>query len=445
MSSSVTAAPPPPGAPRRSTGRPWRAYGIAAAFLLPAAVFLGIWVVYPTISTIRRSFFDRAGDSFIGFDNYVTLFTEDTLLTAIKNNVIWVAVVPALVTALGLIFAVLTERVSWSVAFKTAVFMPLAISFFAAGIIWRVMLELDPNRGAVNAGIAVVYDEVRPPGVLSSAQPSGPGLTGTPQAGIRVRMPVEAGGTALLGLTGIRAAEVPEDAAQAVRPTAAPGEVVGTVWRDFRPGGGVPGRVERGELGIPGVTVSLSAGGQTREVTTGPDGVFRFSDLPGPGPYGVGLASSTFREGFDGISWLGESLVTISAIIAYIWIWAGFAMVVIAAGLSALPRDLLEAARTDGASEWQVFRRITVPLLAPVLTVVFITMVINVLKVFDIILSVAPESVQDDANVIALAQWRTSFGGVNDFGLGSAIATFLFVLVVPVLLLNIRRFRREQA
>jgi alpha-glucoside transport system permease protein len=116
---------------------------------------------------------------------------------------------------------------------------------------------------------------------------------------------------------------------------------------------------------------------------------------------------------------------------------------VIAAGLAAIPRDVLEAARTDGASEWQVFRRVTAPLLAPVLSVVFITMIINVLKIFDIILAVAPESVQPDANVIALAMWRTSFGGVNDFGLGSAIAVLLFILVIPVLLLNVRRFRRE--
>ena len=99
--------------------------------------------------------------------------------------------------------------------------------------------------------------------------------------------------------------------------------------------------------------------------------------------------------------------------IAYIWVWAGFSMVVIAAGLAAIPRDLLEAARTDGANEWQVFRRVTVPLLAPVLTVVFITMLIYVLKVFDIVIAVAPGSVQDDANVIALAMWRTSFGGVR--------------------------------
>src|SRR5437763_16134956 len=104
-------------------------------------------------------------------------------------------------------------------------------------------------------------------------------------------------------------------------------------------------------------------------------------------------------------------------------------MVVIAAGLAAIPRDVLEAARTDGAGEWQVFRRVTVPLLAPVLSVVFITMIINVLKVFDIILSVAPESSQSDANVIALAMWRTAFTQF-DFGLGAAIAVFLFLLVI---------------
>ena len=97
--------------------------------------------------------------------------------------------------------------------------------------------------------------------------------------------------------------------------------------------------------------------------------------------------------------------------IAYIWIWAGFAMVVIAAGLSAIPRDMLEAARTDGATEWQVFRRITVPCSLPVLTVVFITMLIYVLKVFDIVISVAPGSVQDEANVMALQMWRTAFAG----------------------------------
>src|ERR1044072_6537226 len=100
-------------------------------------------------------------------------------------------------------------------------------------------------------------------------------------------------------------------------------------------------------------------------------------------------------------------------------------MVVTGAGLAAIPRDVLEAARTDGATEWQGFRRGTGPLLAPVPSVVFITMIISVLKIFDIVISVAPGTVHDDANVLALSMWRTSFGGTNEFGVGAAIAVFL--------------------
>src|SRR5256885_16271341 len=110
----------------------------------------------------------------------------------------------------------------------------------------------------------------------------------------------------------------------------------------------------------------------------------------------TGVGSATFRKPFGGVSWLGSKLITPSIIIAYIWVWAGFAMVVIAAGLAAIPRDTLEAARTDGASEWQVFRPVTGPLLAPVLSVVFITMLFNGLKVFHIVVSGGPGSTQTE-------------------------------------------------
>ena len=103
------------------------------------------------LATIERSFFDRSGDHFIWFDNYHALFTTPSIRKAIENNAIWVAVVPALVTAIGLVFAVLTERIAWAVAFKTAVFMPMAVSLFAAGVIWHVMYQQDPSQGAVNA------------------------------------------------------------------------------------------------------------------------------------------------------------------------------------------------------------------------------------------------------------------------------------------------------
>lgn len=413
-------------------------------FLLPAIVFLGVWLVYPTVRTVIRSFFDRDGSGFVGLDNYKELFTTDTLRTAIKNNVLWVAVVPALVTAIGLVFAVMTERIRWSTGFKTAVFMPMAISLFAAGVIWRVMDEKDPAQGTVNASIKVVKDAFGSNGVLTDAQGSTPTLVGSPQRGFVLKTPVQAGGTALLGLTAIPPEEVPSGAPQAAAPRARAGAIDGTVWRDFKPGGGRPGVVEPGEQGLGGVTVQLRdpGGGVVASTSSAADGSFSFGGVRA-GSYRVGIASSTFSEPFTGVSWLGPSLITPAIMIAYIWVWAGFAMVIIAAGLAAISREVLEAARTDGASEWQVFRRVTVPMLAPVLSVVFITMIINVLKVFDIILSIAPSSSQDDANVIALAMWRTSFGGVNDFGLGSAIAVFLFLLVIPVLALNVRRFRRE--
>jgi alpha-glucoside transport system permease protein len=439
----ITVEPPASGAPPKRRRRDWRGYAVAAAFLAPTVLFLGLWVVYPAVDTIKRSFFSRSGDEFVWLDNYQQIFTSDVLLTAVKNNAIWVLVVPALVTAIGLIFAVLTERVGWSVAFKTAVFMPMAISAFAAGVTWRIMYQQDPDQGAINAAIGAVKDVVNPPGVLSEAAPSTDAISGTPRGGLELTEPVGAGSVAALGLTRISADDVPDDAAQAVLPEPLAGGINGVVWRDFKPGGGTPGEVESEELGLPGVIVELrSAGGTVDSTSTEADGTFAFEDV-GAGPFTVAIGPDTFAQPFGGVAWLGPGLITPSIIIAYIWIWAGFAMVVIAAGLASIPRDVLEAARTDGASEWQVFRRVTVPLLAPVLTVVLITMLINVLKVFDIVIAVAPGSVQDDASVLALAMWRTAFGGTSNLGVGSAIAVFIFLLVIPVLLLNIRRFRRE--
>jgi alpha-glucoside transport system permease protein len=411
-------------------------------------VALGVWIVYPAIYTVVRSLFDQRGNHFVWIDNYKTLFSgtfyQTVFRRALINNAIWFAVVPALVTAIGLIFAVLTERVRWSVAFKTAVFMPMAISLFAAGVIWRIMDAQDPNLGAVNAGLRVVHDAFVAPGPLADAAPSTASLTGSTKSGLVLKTPLQPGGVALLGLTGIPPDQVPKSAKPAVQPAPKPDAIEGVVWRDFKPGGGTPGKVEQGELGLGGVTVFLkdSSGHKVGSTKTADDGSFGFDKLK-PGGYTAGIGAATFQKPYGGVSWLGPKLITPAVIIAYIWVWAGFAMVVIGAGLAAISREVLEAARTDGASEWQVFRRVTVPMLAPVLSVVFVTMLINVLKVFDIVLSVAPGSTQSDANVIALAMWRTSFSGINDFGLGSAIAVFLFILVIPVLALNVRRFRRE--
>lgn len=442
---SITAEPPPKAAPPApAEGGGLSRYLTGGLFLLPALILLGVWLLYPTVYTIIRSFFGPTGylGSWVGIDNYKTLFTTPNLVTAIENSAIWVAVVPAFVTAIGLIFGVLTERVRWAVAFKTVVFLPMAISAFATGVTWRIMYQQDPSQGAINALGRVVSSAVSPPGVLPSALPSTSALQ-KHGGGLILKTPLHPDGVALLGLTGIAPLNMPKGSAQAVEPAPKPGEIDGVVWRDFKPGGGKPGVVEKGELGIPGVTVELrdASGKVVQSTKSDANGDFTFTKVPA-GTYRAGIGAQTFAQPFGGYSWLGPSLITPALLAAYIWIWAGFAMVVIAAGLAAMPRDVLEAARTDGASEWQVFRRVTVPLLAPVLSVVFITMIINVLKVFDIVLALAPESSQAAANVIALAMWRTAFTAF-DFGTGSAIAVFLFLLVIPVLALNIRRFRRD--
>ena len=142
-------------------------------------------------------------------------------------------------------------------AFKTAVFMPMAISAFAAAVIWRVMDQKDPDIGAVNAMVRVGYDYVHEPGVLSDAKPSTEEIVATSDGGLELKGAVPTGSVVSLGLTGISATEMPEDAVQAVKPEPLQGGINGVVWRDFSPGGGTPGEVEPQELGIPGVTIEL--------------------------------------------------------------------------------------------------------------------------------------------------------------------------------------------
>ena len=136
------------------------------------------------------------------------------------------------------------------------------------------------------------------------------------------------------------------------------------MWRDFRPGGGTPGEVEEEEVGIPGAVVELSNPGRGRRVDHHEgDGTFAFDELE-PGDYRSRSARTRSRSR-SRASHGSADLILPSMFIAYIWIWAGFAMVILAAGLAAIPRDLLEAARIDGANEWQVFRRVTAPCSLP--------------------------------------------------------------------------------
>ncbi|MFD7614651.1 carbohydrate ABC transporter permease [Streptomyces sp. NPDC059828] len=418
---------------------------VAAGFLLPALVLLGALVVYPIGYSVYRSFFDKSGSGFAGIGNYVEIFTDDTIFTAVKNNAIWVVVAPTVATALGLVFAVLTERVRWGTAFKLVVFMPMAISMLAAGIIFRLVYEQDPDRGVANAVWVGVHDTFAESAGFPNAHPlpTHP-LEAAGGGAFITRDPVSAGGAAVrLPLVGVAPAKMPADARPARTPSPEPGKITGTAWLDFtRGGGGEPNTVDPKEVGLKGIRIEAVKDGKVvATATAAADGTFT---LPAQADGArLRLPESNFREPYNGVDWLGPSLVTPAIIGSYLWMWAGFAMVLIAAGLAAVPRELLEAARVDGASEWQVFRRVTVPLLAPVLAVVMVTLMINVLKIFDLVFIIAPGSSQDDANVLALQLYRSSFGTDADLGVGSAIAVLLLLLVIPVMLFNIRRMRRE--
>ncbi|WP_407552661.1 ABC transporter permease subunit [Streptomyces sp. Pv4-95] len=441
--------PPATGGPgrtgrkrRRLTGtRPW----IAAAFLLPALLLLGALVVYPIVFSVQRSLFDASGDGFVGLDNYGEMFSDEGIRTALRNNVIWVVVAPTVSTALGLIFAVLTERISWGTAFKLVVFMPMAISMLAAGIIFRLVYDQDPERGVANAVWVGVHDTFADPAPFPGAKPR-PNADLRPSGGgaFTTRSAVAAASPANVPLVAVQPDEV-RGAQRAVAATARPGKVTGTVWLDFtRGGGGRVDAIDPGEKALAGITVEAVRDGKVvASATTAADGTYA---LPADRADGarLRLPAANFAEAYRGINWLGPALVTPAIIGSYVWMWAGFAMVLIAAGLAAVPRELLEAARVDGAGEWQVFRRVTVPLLAPVLVVVLVTLMINVLKIFDLVYIIAPGSSIRSANVLALQLFQSSFGTDVDEGLGSAIAVFLLLLVLPVMYVNLRRIRKER-
>ncbi|MFE6178585.1 carbohydrate ABC transporter permease [Streptomyces sp. NPDC056464] len=434
----------PPAAPKSRKSVTGTRRTAAVLFLLPALVLLGALVVYPIGYSLIRSFYDQSGDGFAGFDNYQALFTDDGIRTALKNNVIWVVFAPTVATALGLIFAVLTERVRWGTAFKLVVFMPMAISMLAAGIIFRLVYDQDPDKGVANAVWVGVHDTFAQASAFPKAHPGRESpLESAPGGAFITKATVSAGTPVTLPLVGVAPDQMPGGAKTAVAAKAEPDKVTGTTWQDFTRGKGVGtlGGVDAAELGYPGMKIEAVKDGKVVASTkAADDGTFT---LPAAADGAqLRLPGDNFKEPYNGLDWLGPSLVTPSIIGSYIWMWAGFAMVLIAAGLAGIPRDLLEAARVDGANEWQVFRRVTVPLLAPVLAVVTVTLMINVLKIFDLVFIIAPGSSQDDANVLALELYRKGFSE-DQPGIASAISVFLLLLVIPVMWFNIRRLRRE--
>jgi alpha-glucoside transport system permease protein len=305
-------------------GRKW---WVPWLWLSPALLLLGVFLVYPTVDTVRRSFLDASSSRFVGLDNYKFIVDNPQKLvgdthSAIVNNLLWLVVFTFLTVFFGLIIAVLAGRVRYEAIAKSAVFIPMAISFVAAAVIWRFMYEFNPQIGTLNAVV-----------------------TG-------------AGGHA-------------------------------TAWLQ-----------DTGAI-------------QTWLTRSGP---------------------KTMPQPFQ--------LNNFALIFVAVWAWTGFAVVVLSAGLKGISTEILEAARVDGASEWQIFRRIVLPLLRPTIVVVATTLIIQALKLFDLVWVMTGGRFNTD--VIATLFFRESFL-VGNFGVGSAIAVVLLLCVVPITALSIRRFQYQES
>ena len=285
----------------RSQVRPW-------LFLAPALLLLGVYLLYPLVETFRLSFYDTNGENFVGLANYSWVLVDRNFLLTIRNNLMWLIVVPSLATAFGLVVAVLADRVWWGGFAKTLVFMPMAISFVGASVIWKFVYDF---RGPDSDQIGILNAMVM-------------GMGFQPQAWVTVPF-----------------------------------------WNSF----------------------------------------FLMAIL--------------------------------------IWIQTGFAMVILSAALRGVPTETIEAARIDGASELQIFFEIMVPQVMSTILVVWTTITITVLKVFDIVMAMTGG--QWDTSVLANLMYDWMFRGGGDYGRSSTLAMVLMFAVIPVMAFNIRRFRTEEA
>jgi alpha-glucoside transport system permease protein len=321
---STQPLPTPVAAPPPSEGRgvrPWsrleRLQGML--FVLPALVVLTLFLIYPAYYTIRLAFYEGGFDfgfaHYLGIENFKQLLTNDHDFLdlskfppggALINNVRWVIFYISLSLIIGLALAVLAVRVRYERAVKTAIFVPMAISATAVGVIWLFVYAPDPDIGVLNA-------------VLHA-----------------------------------------------------------------------------------------------------------------------------FDHGFRPIAWLGRpDLVNYALIFAYIWASVGFVMVVLSAAIKGIPAEIMEAARVDGAGEWNIFRRIMLPMLSLPLSVVTIWLFINVIKVFDIIYVMTGGGPGTSSRVIAFTMYEETFHNGRP-GYGAAVAVIMLVLIAPVMVLNVRRFRTEK-
>ncbi len=295
----------PPTGPKAGTNinranqiRPW-------LFMFPALALLAVYLVYPVFVSLFLSFRDASGDGFVGSANYIWLINDAKFRESMVNNLLWLIFVPALSTLLGLVAAAVTDRIRWGNFAKAVIFMPMAISFIGAAVIWKLVYEYRPANqeqiGALNA-----------------------------------------------------------------------------LWTSI---GGAP---------------------QT---------------------------------------WLTSPVInSFLLMIVLVWIQTGFAMVIISAALRGIPEETIEAAILDGASPLQSLMRIKVPQIWGTILVVWTTITITVLKVFDIVLTMT--NGQWGTQVLANLMFDWMFRG-NDTGRASAAAVVIMLMVTPIMIWNICKTARE--
>jgi alpha-glucoside transport system permease protein len=155
-----------------------------------------------------------------------------------------------------------------------------------------------------------------------------------------------------------------------------------------------------------------------------------------------GILTALFPD-MQPIGWLVNADIATYALIAVgIWMWTGFAMIIFSAAIKSIPDEIIDSARVDGADDWQIFWRITVPMIASTIAVVTTTLIITVLKIFDLIYVMTNGNY--DTNVIANQMYKELYISRNN-GRASAIAVVLLLAIIPVMLFNIRRFQEQEA
>ena len=276
-------------------------------FIAPAFIVLFVFILYPVFETVRLSFYDKFGREFVGLHNYLWAINDPNFRRSILNNLGWLLIVPTLSTFFGLVIANLTDRIWWGTIAKSIIFMPMAISFVGAGVIWKFIYDY---RG-----------------------------TGDQQIGL-----------------------------------------------------------------LNAIVVSF---------------------------------------GFEPQAWLTIAIWNNLFLMAImIWIQTGLALVIFSAALRGIPKETLEAARMDGASELRIFWSIIIPFLERTILVIWTMITILVLRVFDVIYAMTNGEWQTEVLANLMYDWM--FRGGGDSGRGSVLAFCIMIGVIPILIWNLYRHRQEQ-